>query len=374
MERFWAFTPRAEAPDEVDLTVYGYITESAWWDDEAGATQFRAELDAHKTAKRINVRINSGGGEVFAGVAIYAMLVSHPAEVRVTVEGLAGSSASLIAMAGHVTMALGSMIMIHNPATFAMGEADEMRKAAEMLDQVRAGMLSIYADKTGKTPDELRDLLDAETWLTAEEAVEQGFADAIAGEVTPEARGDLVVLGGVEFPRAALPGRMRPPRGLEATLNHFIAAVSGLVRVRKIDEEQPPEAEAQEATVPTTREQLADQSPDLLAAILDEGHTAGAVAERARLQGIEDLATPGHAELAALAKYGDKPMTPEAFAVAVVTADKAAGAKYLDGARADAKPAQVPGAVAPPAADAADKAERDKLIAAGAEAGSRGRK
>ena len=124
--------------------------------------------------------------------------------------------------------------------------------------------------------------------------------------------------------------------------------------------------------MPTTREQLADQSPDLLAAILDEGHTAGAVAERARLQGIEDLATPGHAELAALAKYGDEPMTPEAFAVAVVKAEKAAGAKYLGDVRTDAADVKVPGAVAP-SVDAADQAELDAVVKAGAEAGSAGR-
>lgn len=370
MERFWAFTPQTEASDEIDLTVYGYIAESAWYDDEAGAVQFRRELDAHKAAKRINVRINSGGGEVFAGVAIYAMLQAHPAEVLVTVEGLAGSAASLIAMAGHVTMARGSMIMVHNPATIAFGEAAEMLKAAEMLNQVREGMLSIYEAKTGKTTDELRTLLDAETWLTAEEAVEQGFADAIAGEVTPEARGDLVVLAGVEFPRASLPGRLRPPRGLEAALNRFIAAVSHLGRRSAPDNTQPPEEEAPnlEDDMPTTREQLAAQSPELLAELLAEG----ARAERERIKGIEDHARPGDAQLAAAAKYGDAPMSPEAFALAALAADKQRGAQHLADTRADARTVAAPGAVAPNA-DAADKAELDAVVAAGVVAANQAR-
>jgi ATP-dependent Clp protease protease subunit len=120
---------------------------------------------------------------VFAGQAIYSMLKRHSATVNVYVDGLAASIASIIAMAGDsVKMPKNAMLMVHNPWSFGMGNANDFRKLADDLDKVRESMISVYEDKTGMEKESIVELMDAETWMTAEEAVEFGFADEIEEE------------------------------------------------------------------------------------------------------------------------------------------------------------------------------------------------
>ena len=314
--KFWNLAPRAEAPGELDLTVYGYIEDAAFWDDEVGAKQFREALDAHKGVRRINVRINSGGGSAFAGIAMHSMLQAHPAEVLVTVEGLAGSAASLVAMAGHLTMARGAMLMIHNPAALAMGEADDLRKTAEALDKIRDSLVAIYEAKTGKTPDDLRALLDAETWLTADEAVAEGFADEVAGKVEAIAKGDAIFYAAVGYPRSALPWAAAP-----------------------LDIEEPATPAGGE-DMEITRERLAAEAPDLLAELQTEARAEGVAAERARLQGIDEVALSGHDELVAKARYAE-PIAAEALAMQILRAERASRAQHLADVAADASAVDV---------------------------------
>jgi ATP-dependent Clp protease protease subunit len=149
----------------------------------------------------ITVRINSGGGDVFAGVAIHSMLKRHQANVTVYIDGLAASIASIIAMAGDkVIMPKGSMMMIHNPWSFTGGDANDFRKMADTLDAIRDSMIPIYADKTGMTSEEIIALLDAETWLSAEEAVEMGFATEVEDslKVAASVQGKTAIINGVE--------------------------------------------------------------------------------------------------------------------------------------------------------------------------------
>jgi len=142
------------------------------------ARRFIADLERLGDVKDILVRINSPGGEVFDGFAIYNALKNHSAQVHVQIDGLAASIASIIAMAGDlVTMGDGAMMMIHNPWTIAIGDSEDMRKTADMLDKVSEGLLDAYESRTGIARDELKTMLAAETWLTAAEAVEKGFAD-----------------------------------------------------------------------------------------------------------------------------------------------------------------------------------------------------
>jgi ATP-dependent Clp protease protease subunit len=137
------------------------------------------QLDAMKDASEITVRINSMGGDVFHGFAIHNLLKEHPANITVKVDGLAASAASVIAMAGDtVDMASNAMMMVHNPWTFAIGDSEEMLKAAERLDKVRDAIVSTYEAKTSLDAEEIAGLMDAETWMTASDAVDRGFADA----------------------------------------------------------------------------------------------------------------------------------------------------------------------------------------------------
>ena len=162
------------------------------------AEDFVAELNAIDTPN-INLRINSPGGDVFDGVAIAHALRQHPANVRTQVDGLAASISSIIALAGdEVTMAKGAFFMIHQPWSIALGNAADMRQTADLLDKIGSSLVATYQDATGLEADTLREWMDAETWLTDQEAVDNGFADRIAGEQSePQAGFDLSIFANV---------------------------------------------------------------------------------------------------------------------------------------------------------------------------------
>jgi ATP-dependent Clp endopeptidase proteolytic subunit ClpP len=177
---------RAAGARRAEVLIHEAIGEN-WYGDGLTAKRFNRDLAALGELDEILVRINSPGGAVFDGVAIYNTLKGHKAKVDVLVEGLAASIASVIAMAGDtIRVGHGAMFMIHNPWTIAMGDADDMRETADMLDKVGESLIDIYHTRTGIDDKELRKLLDAETWLTASEAVAQGFADEIDEGAAPE--------------------------------------------------------------------------------------------------------------------------------------------------------------------------------------------
>lgn len=143
------------------------------------ADDFAAELEK-VTADRIILRVNSAGGDVFDGFAIYNLLRDHPATVETKIDGFAASIASIVALAGEtVTIPDSAFMMIHNPFAFVIGNSAEMRSMADVLDKIAGPMVKIYAQKTGKPADEIRDLMESETWFTGEEAVEAGLADEL---------------------------------------------------------------------------------------------------------------------------------------------------------------------------------------------------
>jgi ATP-dependent Clp endopeptidase proteolytic subunit ClpP len=157
------------------------------------AADFRDELAAlGEGITQINLRVNSPGGEVFDGIAIYNMLKRHPAHVVATVDGLAASIASLVLMSGDVVeMPENSMIMIHNPAGMVMGTAADMRDVADALDKIRQSIVTSYVTKTGLDDKAVNALMDAETWLTAQEALTKGFADKVLAPVRTTNRFNL---------------------------------------------------------------------------------------------------------------------------------------------------------------------------------------
>lgn len=161
------------------------------------AKAFDEELKALGSVTELTLRINSPGGDVFAGNAIFNMLKRWKsrsgARIVVYVDGLAASMGSLIAMVGdEVVMPANAMMMIHDPATIAIGNAGEMREAARFLDKVKAGMVLAYATKSGKGEDEISFIMEAETWFTAEEAVAQGFADVVEAAMDVAAVHDAI--------------------------------------------------------------------------------------------------------------------------------------------------------------------------------------
>lgn len=139
---------------------------------------FRNELFSGKGP--ITLWINSPGGDCIAASQIYTMLMDYPDEVTVKIDGIAASAASVIAMAGtKVLMAPTALMMIHNPATITMGDHEDMKRAIEMLDEVKESIINAYEIKTGVSRIKLSHLMDAETWMNANKAIELGFADDV---------------------------------------------------------------------------------------------------------------------------------------------------------------------------------------------------
>lgn len=160
------------------LFLNGTIAEESWFDDEVTPALFKDELDSGEGD--ITVWINSPGGDCIAAAQIYNMLMNYKGNVTVKIDGIAASAASVIAMAGKkVIVSPVSMIMIHNPATIAAGDTSEMQKAIAMLDEVKESIINAYEIKTELSRAKLSHLMDAETWMDANSAIEMGFADEI---------------------------------------------------------------------------------------------------------------------------------------------------------------------------------------------------
>lgn len=166
---------RALAADEAEVLLYDEI--GGWWGIQAD--DIRRELDG-LAAKTVHVRINSPGGSVFDGMAVYNALREHDARIITHIDGLAASMASVIALAGdEVRMSESAFLMIHDPWTITIGDAEQLRKDAALLDKIGGQAAHIYQAKTGATSDEVRGWMEAETWFTGQEAADAGFIDAI---------------------------------------------------------------------------------------------------------------------------------------------------------------------------------------------------
>ena len=190
MKKFWNWARDETAPDARVLRLEGTIAEESWFDDDVTPAAFKGELFSENGP--VTIWINSPGGDCVAAAQIYNMLMDYPGDVTVKVDGIAASAASVIAMAGtRVLMSPVSTMMIHNPLTVAMGDTEEMRRAIQMLDEVKESIINAYEIKTGLSRARLSHLMDAETWMNANKALELGFCDEIMfqreeAESTPE--------------------------------------------------------------------------------------------------------------------------------------------------------------------------------------------
>jgi ATP-dependent Clp protease protease subunit len=176
-KKFWNWTNTAPGEERV-LEIYGTIAEESWYDDDVTPQMFRAELFAGSGP--VTIWLNSPGGDCVAASQIYSMLMDYTGDVTIKIDGIAASAASVIAMAGtKVLMAPTALMMIHNPMTMAFGDSTEMQKAIEMLDEVKESIINAYEIRTGLSRSKLSHLMDSETWMNANKAIELGFADAV---------------------------------------------------------------------------------------------------------------------------------------------------------------------------------------------------
>lgn len=177
MKKFWKWKSLDEAAERV-LELNGTIAEESWFDDDITPRMFKEELLSGNGP--VTVWINSPGGDCIAASQIYSMLMDYKGEITVKIDGIAASAASVIAMAGtKVLMSPTALMMIHNPSTTAFGDHRDMAKAIDLLDEVKESIINAYEIKTGNSRTVLGHMMDQETWMNANKAIELGFADGI---------------------------------------------------------------------------------------------------------------------------------------------------------------------------------------------------
>lgn len=210
-KRFWEWKNQADEGSERVLELYGTIAETSWFDDDVTPRMFHDELFAGKGP--VTVWLNSPGGDCIAASQIYTMLMDYQDDVTIKIDGIAASAASVIAMAGtKVLMAPTALMMIHNPMTMAYGNQADMEKAIEMLDEVKESIMNAYEIKTSLSRAKLSHLMDSETWMNANKAIELGFADEILKDSKKDA---------ADIPAYAFSGKETETRLMNKLTAHY---------------------------------------------------------------------------------------------------------------------------------------------------------
>ena len=210
-KRFWEWKNQADEGSERVLELYGTIAETSWFDDDVTPQMFHDELFAGKGP--VTVWLNSPGGDCIAASQIYTMLMDYQDDVTIKIDGIAASAASVIAMAGtRVLMAPTALMMIHNPMTGAYGNHKDMEKAIEMLDEVKESIMNAYEIKTSLSRAKLSHLMDSETWMNANKAIELGFADDILKDSKKDA---------ADIPAYAFSGKETETRLMNKLTAHY---------------------------------------------------------------------------------------------------------------------------------------------------------
>lgn len=352
------FTMKAEG-EEAEVLVYSEISNDKWWGDETTPGDFdKALKEARKNgATKLNVRINSGGGEVYAAVAMRSMIINAGFDsVRVMIEGLCASAATLFATVpnAHVVIAEGSEFMIHNPMTITWGNADEIMKTVDHLHKMEDQFHQMYSAKTGESEEQIKEWMDAETWFTAKEACDYGFCDEllasepVAACVTEREMNVMRALykavpDQIAVRDEALSDEQKAGIAL-ALITTAIAndvsngtPVAGAPTEIKNHEEEDSHMDIKDINL----DQLRADNP----ALFDQIRQDAVSAERQRIEDIDALTLPGYEAMAAEAKAnGTSAMD---FQRQVVQAQKQKGKDFITNRQQETAPAaNVPGSAA----------------------------
>ena len=332
----WTFRAAAEESAAPELILYGDIASETWWGDEVTPRQFSDELNALGAVAEIVVRINSGGGDVFAANAIYTRLKDNKAKILVKIDGWAGSAATIIAMAGDVIEIPGNgVFMVHDPKMGARGyfSAEDFKKAAEELKVIKQAIVNGYALKTKKDPEEIAAIMAAETWYDGKQAVDAGFCDRLMFEdaqTTVENMGKVVV-------NSVSMDLERFPNLSVSLLNRLTASASGGFTNTKNQIEQKRSEEVMDGIKDIkTPEGLRAAFSDLVKQIEDAATAAATAAERKRIQDIEGVALAGFENIVNAAKF-EKPVSAGDVATQIVAAQKKQSADYIAARNDDAQ-------------------------------------
>lgn len=332
-KKFWDFKPRAKAVNSenntpAELILYGDISETSWWGDEITPKLFDSDLAALGDVDEICVRINSGGGDVFAANAIYARLKDHKAHITVKIDGWAASAATIIAMAGDVIkIPANGVFMIHNPQMDVHGyyEAEDFVKLSEELAVIKQSIINAYCLKTGKDESEISALMDKETWLDGEQAVDNGFCDELmfADVQTKVENSSRIVVNSMIFD---LTEYSNIPKSLLNCRKKRESSENGDFTNIKTNTEKGGLEEMEIKTV----DELKAAYPELTAQIA----TNAIAAERKRIQDIENIAVPGYEAIVSKAKF-EAPVNSGEVAMQIIAKQREQGKNYLAGISAD---------------------------------------
>lgn len=314
------------------VELYGDVAEERpvnWWTDEPDPGEYiipaeiQNDLDSIANCPNVDIHINSTGGEVYAAIAIYNKIKNFTGNVTVIIDGIAASAASVIAMAGKtIKMASGALFMIHDPAIamYDYVQLDDLKKAENWLEGTSKAIAGIYARKTGKSEDEIRDLMKAETWMTDKEAVEMGFADEVAEGIPVQ------VTMSTDHKMLMAAGR-----------NFDISKCINIPKL-KISDKQPSGQAAIHIDNKKEEEEmnlteLKEKYPELYASLMSEATDAAKAAqskavkdavdaEDERIKAIDEIASMCTPEMVQEAKYGEHKCSADTLALRAIKAQK----------------------------------------------------
>lgn len=311
--------------------LYGEISEYSWYGDEIAPEVFNNDLKEIGAVEEITVRINSGGGDVFAAVAIYTRLKEHKAKIAVKIDGWCASAATIIAMAGDtVEISVAGVFMIHDPLAGLLGyyNTTELNKIVKELETIKQSIVNCYMTVSDKSEEEIKSLMtDEGTWFTGQEAVDAGFCTAVMlTDVKTEVEdAETVVVNAVSI---GLERFHTVPKGLlgyKSSLNNNTNAKNkeeSKMTLEELKTKHPDVANAYKAEILA---ESADGAADTTAAV---------DAERARIKAIDDCTLPGFEDMANKAKY-ENPITAEAFAMQIIAEQKKQGSTFLANRESD---------------------------------------
>lgn len=291
--KFWQV--KNEVNGNSEILLYGPIAgERSWWGDEVTPRSFAEDLES-LNGKDVTVRINSGGGDVFAAHAIHNQLIAYKGKVTVVIDGLAASAATIIAVAGdRIIMPSNALFMIHNPAIGLSDYygAEELAQAVNALNAIKDSIVAAYRKRCKVSAEEIAAMMDAETWMGAAECLEKGFVDEINGSVTPVLNGNSLIVNSVQFDTC----KFKNTDALKACINHKMEGktmskleeiLNGL-GLKVVDESQPTASAPAQNVVPQP-------------AVNQEAIAKAAVeAERQRVADLEALDSGDNAAVTAI--------------------------------------------------------------------------
>ena len=320
--KFWNLVKNDEEKS-AKLILYGSIGSDEYWDDISDKA-FKQDIENLGDVENIILHINSPGGSVFSAVAIANTLKNHKAKITANIDGLAASAATIITSAcDTVKMPKNALFMVHNPITFAYGNNQDMQKTLEMLNKVKNSIIETYLNKAKTDKETLSELMDNETWMSAEEAKEYGFIDEILDEnVEKEIIENKLIINNMAFDISRFKNfkekKKQNPRVINISVNSTGSPEEIADKFRDIlnsTENQKNEGGNM------TLEELKNKFPELYNQIFNEGKEAGITKERERMREIDNLDVSNYSELVENAKYNE-PVEASVLAVNILNKQK----------------------------------------------------